>query len=160
MSEPLTTDRVWQELQRELFAVIGMVTDKGEARTAGIVYVARDRKLYIGAGKDTWKARHIATNPHVSMTVCIPKQVPLMPWIKVPAATITFSGDARVMPAAEVPADLLKALFQTAAADPKTSQDMCVIEVTPRGHFVTYGVGIPLMQMRHPDQARGRVPVA
>ena len=35
-----------------------------------------------------------------------------------------------------------------------------VLEVEVQGDFITYGVGIPLMQMRHPEIARGRVPVA
>jgi hypothetical protein len=34
-----------------------------------------------------------------------------------------------------------------------------VIEVTPVGDFVTYGVGIPMMQMRDPEKSRGRAPV-
>jgi hypothetical protein len=29
----------------------------------------------------------------------------------------------------------------------------CLIEVTPEGEFITYGVGIPQRQMRHPEQA-------
>lgn len=160
MSAPISTEQVWQALAKEVFAVIGMTTAKGEARTAGIIYVVRGRKLYIGTGTDSWKARHIAVNPHVSMTACIPKRVPLMPWIKVPAATITFSGEARVIPAAEASPELLAAVFQRAAQDPKTAQEMCVIEIAPAGHFVTYGVGVPLMRMRVPEAARARVPVA
>jgi hypothetical protein len=31
--------------------------------------------------------------------------------------------------------------------------------VTPAKEFVTYGVGVPLMRMRHPEEARGRAPV-
>ena len=34
-----------------------------------------------------------------------------------------------------------------------------LIEVTPQNEFITYGVGVPLMQMRNPEQARGRAPV-
>lgn len=37
--------------------------------------------------------------------------------------------------------------------------ESCLIEVTPRGEFVTYGVGVSLMQMRDPEQARGCAPV-
>jgi hypothetical protein len=159
MGAQITTEQVWQVLSKEPFAVIGMVTEKGEARTAGIVYVARDRKLYIGTGKDTWKARHIAANPPVSMTVCISKQVPFMPWIKVPAATITFSGQARVLPVSQVSPELVKELFRGMADEPNRTAEMCMIEVTPVGHFVTYGVGVSLMQMRDPEQARGRVAV-
>ena len=32
-------------------------------------------------------------------------------------------------------------------------------EVMPVGDFVTYGVGVSLMEMRHPDKARSRVAV-
>lgn len=155
----LTTEQVWQEIEEELFAVIGMVTAKHEARTVGIVYVVRDRKLYIGTGKDTWKARHIAGNPHVSMTIPIAKRIPFLPWIKIPAATITFHGTARVLETAETPPDLLQAVFRQVADDEEMMADSCLIEVTPEKDFVTYGIGVSLMQMRHPEKARGRAPV-
>jgi len=38
--------------------------------------------------------------------------------------------------------------------------DSCLIEVTPQGEFVTYGVGVSLMEMRDPAKARGRAAVA
>jgi hypothetical protein len=37
--------------------------------------------------------------------------------------------------------------------------ETCLIEVTPVKDFITYGIGIPMMKMRDPDQARGRAPV-
>lgn len=36
MALQLTSAQVWQEIEKELFAVIGMVTAKHEARTVGI----------------------------------------------------------------------------------------------------------------------------
>ena len=48
MTIQLTTEQVWQAIEKELFAVIGMVTARDEARTVGVVYVVRDRKLYMG----------------------------------------------------------------------------------------------------------------
>ncbi len=108
MTIQLTADQVWEAVEKELFAVLGMVTANNEARTVGIVYVVRDRKLIITTGQDTWKARHIAANPHVSITIPIAKRIPIMPWIKIPAATITFSGVARVSPAQDAPPDLLR----------------------------------------------------
>jgi hypothetical protein len=44
--------------------------------------------------------------------------------------------------------------------DEKAMAESCVIEVVPQADFITYGVGVPLMQMRFPDKARGRVAVA
>lgn len=159
MSLTLTSSQVWAELEKELFAVVGMVTPKGHARTAGIVYIVRDRKLYIGTGADTWKARHIAANPHVSVTVPIAKRIPLLPWIKIPAATITFAGTARLIPAPTAPAELLNAVFRQSNVDNPALANQVLIEVTPQGDFITYGVGVSLMQMRQPELARGRAPV-
>jgi nitroimidazol reductase NimA-like FMN-containing flavoprotein (pyridoxamine 5'-phosphate oxidase superfamily) len=78
MTVQLTTEQVWQAIEKELFAVIGMATAQSEARTVGVVYVVRGRKLYIGTGKDTWKARHIAANPHISVTIPIARRIPFM----------------------------------------------------------------------------------
>jgi hypothetical protein len=156
----LSSEQVWQAIEKELFAVIGMVTAEHEARTVGVVYVARDYKLYIATGKATWKARHIGANPHVSVTIPIAKRIPLMPWVKIPAATITFCGTARVFPAQDAAPDLLRAILREMANDRTMVADSCLIEVTPEKEFVTYGVGIPLMQMRHPEKARGRASVA
>ena len=160
MTLQLTPDQVWQEIEKNFFAVLGMVNPKGEARTVGIVYVAHGRKLYTGSQKETWKVKHIRHNPHVSLTVTIAKRVPLLPWIKVPAATITFAGEAKVLESREVKADVLKALYRDVVKDETAMAESCVIEVTPAGEFITYGVGVPLMQMRFPDKARGRVAVA
>ena len=35
----LTTAQVWETIEKELFAVVGMVNAAGEARTAGLVYI-------------------------------------------------------------------------------------------------------------------------
>ena len=160
MTIQLTTEQVWQAIEKELFAVIGMVTARNEARTVGVVYVVRDRKLYIGTGNKAWKARYIAGNPRVSLTIPIAKRIPFLPWIKIPAATITFSGVARILPPHETPSDILQAVFRGLAEDEEMMAESCLIEVTPEKEFVTYGVGVSLMTMRHPSKARGRTPVA
>ena len=49
MTLQLTANQVWEAVEKESFAIIGMVTAKNEARTVGIVYVVRDRKLYFGS---------------------------------------------------------------------------------------------------------------
>lgn len=159
MTLQLTTKEVWDVVEKENFAVIGMVTAKNEARTVGIVYVVRDRKLYFGSFTKMWKVRHIAANPHVSLTVCIDKRVPLMPWINIPAATITFSGLAHVKELNELPPDLVQAVFSNKEVDEQFLSQSCVIEVTPEKNFITYGVGVSLLQMRDPSKSRSRAPV-
>jgi hypothetical protein len=159
MSNPATTENVWQAIEQNLFAVLGMVTRSDESRTVGIVYIVRDGKFYIGTGLNTWKARHIKNNPRVSMTIPIAKTIPVAPWVKIPQVTISFSGTANVIPATEASSELNKAVFRHYADDKEFMQDNCLIEITPEEDFLTYGIGIPLMKMRHPHLARGRAPV-
>ncbi|NIA25474.1 MAG: hypothetical protein GWP04_07870 [Gammaproteobacteria bacterium] len=154
-----TTEQVWRDIERHIFGILAWVTPAGKARSAGIVYTIADRRIYIVTGPRTWKARHIAGNPHVSITVTIPKRAPLMPWIKIPAAAITFHGKATIRPIDEAPAPILHALLRGLEKE-VTHLDMCLIEITPVGHFVTYGIGVPMFVMRHPERATARVPVS
>jgi hypothetical protein len=160
MTMQLTTEQVWQAIEKELFAVIGMVTARNEARTVGVVYVVRNRRFYITSGKDAWKVKHIAQNPHVSLTVPVHKRIPFMPWVKIPAATITFAGMAQILEPEETPPEIVKAIVRDMADSQTLMAEACLIEVTPVKDFVTYGIGIPLIKMRDPEQARGRAPVA
>lgn len=160
MTLHLSADQVWQAIEKELFAVVGMVNATAEARTAGIVYIVRDRQLYFVTGGDTWKARHIAANGRVSVTIPIAKRIPLMPWVKIPQATITFQGRARLLAAAETTPELWRAVLGGKVDDRPLVASSCVVEIAPLGEFVTYGVGIRLMDMRDPEKARGRAPVA
>jgi hypothetical protein len=159
MAQKLTSEQVWNELEKELFAVLGMATAKGEARTVGIVYIVHDRKIYISSGKEAWKVRHIQNNPHVSLTLPIAKCIPFLPWIKIPAATITFCGVAKVLEAENVEGDILHALFRGLESDTEMLGTTIILEIEPQGDFVTYGIGIPLMQMRFPEKSRGRAPI-
>lgn len=151
-------DFVWSEIGKRLFAVLSYVNPKGHARSAGIVYVVRDRVLYVGTGKDSWKAKHIARNPNVALCVNIPKRIPFLPWIKIPDATISFSAAARVLSVEETSPEIIDALLKGMVDDPALRETTCVLEVRPVGDFVTYGVGVPLLDMRDPEKARGRAP--
>lgn len=155
----LTTDQVWREIDKQLFAVLGMVTARNEARTVGIVYVPMGRKLYTSSQSDAWKVRHIAQNPHVSLTIPIPKRILFLPWIKIPAATISLSGEARLLDPGEAPPAVIKAVFRGLEVTPETTRPYKIIEITPQGQFLTYGVGVSLWGMRDPGRARRRVAV-
>jgi hypothetical protein len=160
MGTNLTTEQVWRHIDQNLFAVLGMVTPQGEARTVGVVYVVDDHKLYIGTLKAAWKAKHIAHNPHVSLTIPIAKRLPFIPWIKIPAATITFSGLGRVLEHRSVSPAVLHRLYRDVVKDASAMAASCIIEVAPQREFITYGVGTSLMEMRFPEKARGRAAVA
>ena len=159
MSQTLTNSQVWQELGKQIFAVLGMATANHEARTAGVVYIIDNHKLYISSRQSAWKVRHIAQNPHVSVTVPIHKRIPFLPWIKIPAATITFSGTAQIRSLADLSPVILAKIFHGAEKQPTAQESFAVIEVTPEKEFITYGIGVSLSDMRDTEKSRGRVPV-
>jgi len=159
MPAKITTSQVWSELERRNFAVLGFVTAASEARSAGMVYTVHDRKLYCGTANAMWKAKHIRKNPHVAITVPIAKRIPFIPWIQIPAATITFSGSAEVFSMDQVRPNIVAGLFRGMTLDDAFRKAYCIIEITPKRDFVTYGVGVSLLTMRRPADARGRAPV-
>ena len=151
-----TSEQVWEAIRTDNFAVLGMVNRTGAARTVGICYVIDDNKMYIGASRTQWKTKHVANNPEVSVTVPIARRVPLLPWIKVPATTITFSGTAGILAGDDLSPELVERLYR----HDEDRSDWCAIEVTPASDFVTYGLGISVLEMRHPHKARGRAPLS
>ncbi len=155
MSLPTHPEEIWEHIRAWPFAVLGFVTVDNEARAAGVMYVVDDEKLYVLTGPDTWKVRHIQANPNVSVTVTV-QRVPIR-IRQVPPAVITFAGKADVKATEDVGEQVAKRLLRGYDQDIGPT---CVIEIAPVGRFVTYGIGIPTLMMRHPHKALARVPVA
>ncbi len=155
----LTSNQVWQALDKASVAVIGHVTPSGRPRTSGVVYKTLGRRLYVAVAPDSWKARHIADSGHVSVTVLVRRGGLLSLVYPIPPATITFHGTA-VVHAAGAPEvrpvlDELRPLLP-----PGSAESSCLIEIAPEGDFLTYGIGVPLMTMRDPSAASAHVPVS
>ncbi len=159
MSAPVTTASVWRALEGNLFAVLSWVAGDGSARSAGIVYVVRDGRLHVGTAPESWKARQIGAEPRVSVTATLPKRIPLLPWIRIPAATVTFPANAEIRTLAEADPAVVTALTEGMADAEAMRADMCVIELNPEGDFLTYGIDVSLRDMMDPQKAQGRAPV-
>ena len=159
MSATVTTKAVWDILSKNVFAVLSWVTPSGRARSAGIVYIVRNDKLLIGTDTSSWKALHIRKNPSVSITATFSRRIPLLPWIPIPDATITFHGRARVVEPSDVDSSLAADLTKGMVVDNDFLAKTCVIEVSPEGEFLTYGMGVSLMAMRDATKAQGRAAI-
>lgn len=154
----LSSQAVWDELNKALFAVLSYVTPAGEPRASGVVYKAIGGRLYVPTDPDSWKARHIARSGRVAMTVLVRRGGLLSLVAPIPPATITFHGSA-IVHLADAPEvrpllDELKALLPD-----ERREHAVVIEVTPEDTFVTYGIGVSLNQMRDSAAAGARVAV-
>jgi hypothetical protein len=153
-----TREQVWRAIARASFAVLAHVTPEGEPRSSGVVYKAARRRLYVAVAPDSWKARHIAANGHVSVTVPIRRGGILSLVAPIPPETISFRATAVVhAPGSPDVGPLLERLGSLLPEERKASA--AIIEIRPEGEFVTYAVGVPLTKMRDPVAARGRVPV-
>lgn len=148
-----STAQVWRQLAKASFAVVGHVTPTGAPRSSGVVYTVADRRLYVVVAPDGWKARHLAVDGRVAVTVPVRRGGLLALLGPIPPATISFHGHATVKPGAELPGRL------ASLVPPERRESCAVVEIVPEGDFVLYGIGVPLLDMRTPATARARVPV-
>ncbi|MEU8239005.1 pyridoxamine 5'-phosphate oxidase family protein [Actinoplanes missouriensis] len=150
-----TATTIWNAVARSSFAVLSHVTPSGAPRSSGVVYAVSGDRMYVVVAEDSWKARHIRDEGLVAVTVPVRRGGLLSLLAPIPPATVSFPAVATVRPAAtldEVPG--------LAGLVPPERRSACVVlEVRPSGHYVTYGIGVPLLRMRDPAQARARVPV-
>ena len=154
----VTTEQVWRALATTSFAVISHVTPDGQPRSSGVVYATAGLRLYVVVAADGWKARHIALNKHVVVTVPVRRGGILSLLLPIPPATISFHATAVVHP--EGWTKLSTALKQIEALiPPQRRASSTVIEIIPEGDLVTYGIGVSLLQMRDPAAARAHVSV-
>ena len=156
-SPRLTSRDVWRALGRHSFAVMSHVTASGEPRSSGVVYGADGGRLLVVVAASSWKARTIADGQLVAITVPVRRGGLLASLFPIPPAAISFRAKAHVGEACMLDRDSLPRKF--ARLLPPTQTPSCVIELTPEGNFLTYGIGVSLMTMRDPEAALARVPV-
>jgi hypothetical protein len=154
----LTSEQVWRAVARASFAVLSHVTPAGEPRSSGVVYKTSGRRLAVAVAPGSWKARHVAADGRVAVTVLVRRGGILSLVAPIPPATISFHGTAVVHPAGSPQArSLLDELGSLVPA--KRQAEASVIEITPVGAFRTFGIGVSLRAMLNPAAAQARVPV-
>ena len=154
----LTAKQVWRTLGRASFAVLSHASRTGAPRSSGVVYTVIDRRLFVVVGADSWKARHIAADGRVAVTVPVRRGGLVSLLFPIPPATISFRASATVYPADSPQGRrVLKHLAKLLPAERRDTSR--IVEIRPQGWFVTYGIGVRLMAMRHPALARSRVPI-
>jgi Pyridoxamine 5'-phosphate oxidase len=90
---------MWQVIARTSFAVLSHVTPAGEPRSSGVVYKADGHRLVFAVAPGGWKARHIAADGRVAVTVLVRRSGVLSLVAPIPPATISFHGTAVMRPA-------------------------------------------------------------
>ncbi len=154
----LTSEQAWHAIDKASFAVLSEVTLGGEPRSSGVVYKTLRRRLYVAVAPDSWKAKHVAANGRVAVTVTVRRGGLLSLMVPIPPATISFHATATILPAGSP--QRRETLEELGSLLPPERRDAAaIIEIVPEGTFVTYGLGVPLLKMRDPVAARARVHV-
>jgi len=154
----LTSEQVWQAVARASFAVLSHVTPAGEPRSSGVMYKTTGRRLVVAVAPGSWKARQVAADGRVAVTVLVRRGGILSLVAPIPPATISFHGTAVVHPAGSPQArSMLDELGSLIPAERRAAA--CIIEIIPTGAFRTYGLGVSLRAMLNPAAAQARVPV-
>ncbi|HWD82079.1 MAG TPA: hypothetical protein VG497_24445, partial [Kribbella sp.] len=114
--------------------------------------------LYVAVAPDSWKALHIPATDQVAVTVLVRRGGLLSLLLPIPPATISFHARAVVHPVGAPALESLSA--QLARLVPAERLSNCrIVEIIPEDHFLTYGIGTSLLQMRDPRASRARVEV-
>jgi hypothetical protein len=149
----LTSDQVWRALAKTSVAVVSYVTPAGAPRSSGVVYTIVGRRLYVAVAPDSWKARHIAISGQVAVTVPVRRGGVLALLLPIPPATVSFHATAIIHPAGTLEIHALSRELE-ALLPVERRASSTVIEIVPKDRFLTYGVGVSLIQMRSPAAAR------
>ncbi len=101
----------------------------------------------------------MAADGRVAVTVPVRRGGVLALLLPIPPATISFHGTVVVH---GLGTDRGRALLKRLGSvlPPEERAGCVVLEITPRDHAVTYGIGVTLLGMRDPTTARARVPLA
>jgi hypothetical protein len=153
-----TSEQVWHAVARASFAMLSHVTPAGEPRSSGVVYKVLDHSLVVAVAPGSWKARHIAADGRVAVTVLVRRGGVLSLVAPIPPATISFHGTAVVCPAGSPEARSLLARVGSLVPAQRRAE-ASVIQITPVGAFRTFGIGVSLRAMLDPAVAQARVPV-
>jgi hypothetical protein len=155
----LTTERVWNEIEKASFAIISYVTPAGKPRSSGVMCAAVGHRMYLVTAVDSWKARQISNGDAVAVTVPIRRGGLLSLVAPIPPATVSFHAKATVHPAGSV--SIEKVPKKLASQLPKERWSAgCLLELAPEGNFLIYGLGVSLQDMAKPEAALAHVPVS
>lgn len=132
-----------------------LATGSTRPHVAGVIYAAVDDALYVSTLRGSRKARNIAANPRVAVTIPI-RRLPIGP-----PATVQFQGTAEVL-AVDDPE--VVALAAAGRLKPITGHgelelpDGCVLRIRPGRRLITFGLGMSLLRLiRDPLNTGGSV---
>lgn len=147
---PTTFDPVRQleiakrAIAKHSFCVLATSSAKGRPHAVGILYAAVDLTLYFLTSQSSVKARNVAENRHVAVSI------PVRKYPVGPPMAVQFQGHGEVL-AVDDPqlGPLLEAgrLRRVTGLNALRTPGTCFLKVVPHRRISTYGLGIPITRL-------------
>lgn len=149
-------EEVSRAIRKRSFATLATTSPQQRPHAAGVLYADVDGVLYVSTSRSSRKARNIATNPNVFVSIAVRR----MPF-GAPPSSIQFAATAELL-AVDHPdvvrlatAGRLKAITGHGELD---LPDGCIVRITPSATIHTYGLGMSLRALaKDPLNAAGKV---
>lgn len=137
------------------FCSIATASDAGRPHVANLLYAAVGTTLYGSTLRSSRKARNIAANPRVAVTIPI-RRLPVGP-----PSSVQFQGTAVLLDTGDPEVRELHAAGRLKAITGHGELELpdgCIVRITPGRRMVTYGLGMSLISfIRDPLNAVGSV---
>jgi hypothetical protein len=151
-----SVDEIRTAITKRSFATLATTSPAQRPHAAGVLYAEVDGVLYVSTLRASRKARNVAANPHVFVSIPV-RRVPF----GAPPSTIQFAATAEVLAVDD--ADVV-ALARAGRLDAITGHgeldlpDGCILRITPGSTVHTYGIGMSLLALaRNPLEAAATV---
>jgi general stress protein 26 len=142
LDDPAQVERTLRAIRRRSFAVLASVSPAGHPHAAGVAYCAVGTTLYVNTLRTSRKARNVAAERRVALTIPV-RRVPIGPPFSVQLqadATIVAMDDPEIT-------DLVAAgqLKKITAHGELLEPDGCFLRIEPGARIHTYGIGVPVL---------------
>jgi Pyridoxamine 5'-phosphate oxidase len=154
--DTLDYEAIFAALAKRSFATLATTSPQHRPHAAAVLYAAVDDALYVSTQRSSRKARNIAANPHVFVTVPV-RRVPF----GAPPSTIQFAATAELLAGDDPNVASLARAGRLSAITSHGELDLpdgCIVRILPGSTFHTYGLGMSLRALaKNPLDAAGRV---
>ncbi len=159
-SDPNQVERTRRIIEKQSFAVLSTVSERGVPHAAGVIYAAVDDRpgpptLFVHTMRSSRKARNIEISRRVGVVIPI-RRLPIGP-----PFSIQFAGRASLlaMDDPEIGSLLAAGALGTVSGHGALDEpDGCFVRIEPGPTAHTYGIGVSVIALaRDPLHAGGRV---
>lgn len=156
VTQLVTPEQAVRLMKKRSYAVLASTSDAHRSHSAGVLYALSDRALFVSTLRSSRKARNIASNPHVGVTIPV-RRVP----VGGPPSALMFQARAALLDLDDTELLERAATGELTAVTSHGELDLAdgvFVRIALPRRLLTYGLGMSLVALiRDPLNAGGFV---